>query len=72
MIWNYIGLLRPYMHIFKILMEFKLRILTGLVIGSLIMTIIGVYIRVYTHSLMRGLTSKMYNYSLYCRTTYYR
>ena len=42
---------------FEILMELKLRILIGLVIESLIITITKVYIRVHTYSLIRGLTS---------------
>jgi len=55
---------------FKILIELKLRILTGLVIGSLIITIIGIYIRVRTRSLIRGLISKKYSYSPYYRAAY--
>ena len=46
------------MPIFKILIELKLRTLTGLVIKNLIVIIIKVYIRVYTRSLIRGLISK--------------
>ena len=55
---------------FKILIELELKILTGLVIGSLIMTIIKVYIRVYTYSLIKGLIGKKYSYSLYYRAIY--
>jgi len=55
---------------FKTLMELKLRILTGLIIGSLIITIIGVYIRVHTHSLIRGLIGRKHDYSLYHRAAY--
>ena len=55
---------------FKILIELKLRILIGLVIGSLIITITRVYIRVYTHSLIRGLISRKYGYSLYRGAAY--
>jgi len=58
------------MPIFKILIELKLRILTGLVIGSLIITITGVYIMVYTHSLIIGLISRKYSYCLYYRAAY--
>jgi hypothetical protein len=54
----------------KIPMELKLRILTGLVIGSLIITTTKVYIRVYTRSLIRGLIDRKYNYSLYYRAAY--
>jgi len=49
----------------KILIELKLRILIGLVIGSLIITITGVYIIVYTRSLIIGLIGRKYSYSLY-------
>jgi hypothetical protein len=55
---------------FKIPIELKLRILIGLVIGSLIITITGVRIRVYTYSLIRGLISRKYSYSLYRRAAY--
>jgi len=55
---------------FKILIELKLRILTGLVIGSLIITITGVYIGVYTYSLIGGLISRKYGYSLYYKAAY--
>ena len=55
---------------FKILIELKLRILTGLVIGSLIITITKVYIRVRTCSLIRGLIGRKYSYSLYCGAVY--
>jgi len=52
---------------FKILIELKLRILIGLVIGSLIITTTRVYIGVYTRSLIRGLIDRKYSYSLYRR-----
>jgi hypothetical protein len=55
---------------FKIPIKLKLRILTGLVIGSLIITITGVYIGVYTHSLIKRLIGKKYSYSFYCGATY--
>jgi len=55
---------------FKTLIKLKLKILTGLAVGSLIITIIGVYIRVYTYSLIRGLISRKHNYNLYCRAVY--
>jgi hypothetical protein len=58
------------MPIFKIPTELKLRILIGLVIGSLVITTTRVYIRVYTYSLIRGLISRKYSYSLYCRAAY--
>jgi hypothetical protein len=54
----------------KILTELKLRILIGLVIGSLIITITRVYIIVYTRSLIIGLISGKYGYSLYRRAAY--
>jgi hypothetical protein len=57
---------------FKIPIELKLRILTGLVIESLIITITGEYIGVYTHSLIKGLISRKYGYSLYYRAAYYK
>ena len=66
---SYISPLRPYIPVFKTLIELRLRILIGLVIGSLIITTIGVYIRVRTRSLIRGLISRKYGYSLYCRAT---
>ena len=69
---SYISSLRPYIFIFKILIELRLRILISLVIGSLIITIIRVGIKVYTYSLIKGLISRIYNYSLYYRATYYR
>jgi hypothetical protein len=47
---------------FEILIKLKLRILIGLVIKSLIITITGVYIRIYTYSLIKGLISKKYSY----------
>ena len=57
---------------FKIPIELKLRILTSLIIGSLIVTITKVYIGVRTRSLIRGLISKKYGYSLYCRAAYFK
>ena len=57
---------------FKILMELKLRILTGLVIESLIVTIIKVYIGVYTYSLIKGLIGRKYGYSLYYKAIYFK
>jgi len=53
---------------FKILTELKLRILIGLVIGSLIITITKIRIRVRTRSLIRGLISR--KYGLYRRAAY--
>jgi hypothetical protein len=58
------------MPIFKILIEVKLRILIRLIIGNLIITITGIYIRVYTHSLIKGLIDKKYGYSLYYKAAY--
>jgi hypothetical protein len=55
---------------FKILIELKLRILIGLVIESLIITTTRVYIRVRTYSLIGGLISRKYGYSLYYRAAY--
>ena len=55
---------------FEILIELNLRILIGLVIGSLIITITGVRIRVYTRSLIRGLIGRKYGYSLYRGAAY--
>jgi len=55
---------------FKILIELKLRILTGLVIGSLIVTTTRVRIRVRTRSLIRGLIGRKHGYSLYRRAAY--
>jgi hypothetical protein len=60
------------MLIFKILIELKLRILIGLVIGSLIITITGECIRVCTYSLIKGLISRKYGYSLYYKAIYYK
>ena len=68
--WSYISPLRPYMPTFKILMELRLRILTGLIIESLIITTIRVHIKVYTYSLIKGLIGRKYNYSLYYRAAY--
>jgi len=55
---------------FKILTELRLRILTGLVIGSLTVTTIRVYIGVRTRSLIRGLIGRKHNYSLYRGAAY--
>ena len=55
---------------FKILTELKLRILISLIIKSLIITISKVYIKVHTHSLIRGLIGRKYGYSLYYRAAY--
>jgi len=55
---------------FKILIELKLRILIGLVIGSLIITTTKVRIRVRTRSLIKGLIGRKYGYSLYYRAAY--
>jgi len=62
--------LRPYILIYKIPIELKLRILIGLIIGNLIITITKVYIKVYTHSLIKGLIGRKYNYSLYYGAAY--
>jgi len=55
---------------FKILIELKLRILIGLVIGSLIITMTKVCIMVYTRSLIIRLISRKHSYSLYYRAAY--
>ena len=55
---------------FKIPMELKLRILTGLVIGSLIITTTKIYIRAHTRSLIKGLIGRKYSYSLYYKAAY--
>ena len=55
---------------FKILTELKLKILTSLVIGSLIITTTRIYIRVHTRNLIKGLISKKYSYSLYYKAAY--
>ena len=55
---------------FKIPTELKLKILIGLVIGSLIVTTTRVYIGVYTRSLIKGLISRKHSYSLYRRAAY--
>jgi len=68
--WSYISPLRPYIPAFKTLTELRLKILTGLVIGSLIITTIRVYIGVRTRSLIRGLIGRKYGYSLYYRAAY--
>jgi len=70
MTWSYTSLLRPYMPAFKTLTELKLRILTGLVIGSLIITMTRVRIGVRTCSLMRGLIGRKHGYSLYRGAAY--
>ena len=57
---------------FKILIKLKLRILASLVIGSLIIIITGIYIRVYTHSLIKKFISRKYGYSLYYKATYFK
>ena len=57
---------------FKILIKLKLRILIGLVIKNLIITITGVYIGVYTYSLIKGLISRKYSYSLYYKAAYFK
>ena len=67
---SYTSSLRPYMPIVKILIELKLKILIGLVIKSLIVTITRVYIRVYICSLIRGLIDRKYSYSFYYRAAY--
>ena len=51
-------------------MELKLRILIGLVIGSLIITITRVRIRVHTYSLIKRLIGRRYSYSLYRKAAY--
>jgi hypothetical protein len=58
------------MPISKIPIELKLKILIGLVIKSLIATITRVRIVVYTYSLIIGLISRKYGYSLYCGAAY--
>ena len=60
------------MPIFKILTELKLRILIGLVIGSLIVTITRIRIGVYTYSLIKKLISRKYGYSFYYRAIYFK
>ena len=57
---------------FKILTELKLRILTGLVIGSLIVTTTRICIGVRTRSLIRVPIGRTHNYSLYCGAAYYK
>ena len=57
---------------FKIPTKLKLKILTGLVIESLIITTTRVYIRVYTRSLIKGFISRKYGYSFYYKTTYFK
>ena len=55
---------------FEIPTKLKLRILTGLVIKSLIITTTRVRIRVHTHSLIKGLINRKYGYSLYYKAAY--
>ena len=55
---------------FKIPIELKLRILTGLVIKSLIITTTKIHIRVHTRSLIRGLIGRKHSYSLYRGAVY--
>ena len=57
---------------FEIPTELKLKILTGLVIGSLIITTTKVYIRVYTRSLIKRLIGKKHGYSRYRRAIYFK
>ena len=67
---NYTSSLRPYMPAFKIPMELKLRILIGLVIGSLIIITTRVRIGVHTRSLIKGLIGRKYGYSFYRGAAY--
>ena len=60
------------MPVFKTLTKSKLRILTGFVIRSLIVTITKIYIRVRTSGLIKGLISRKYGYSHYCRAVYFK
>ena len=69
---SYISPLRLCMPTFKIPMELKLKILTGLVIKSLIITITKVRIGVHTCSLIKRLISKKYSYSLYYKAAYFK
>ena len=55
---------------FKIPTELKLSILTDLVIESLIITIIKVYISIYTRSLIRGLIGRKHSYNLYYKAAH--
>ena len=57
---------------FKILIELKLRILTGLVIGSLIIIITKIRIGVHTRSLIKKLIGRKYGYSLYYKAAYFK
>ena len=57
---------------FKMPIELKLRILIGLVIKSLIITITKVCIRVYTRSLIKGLIGRKYGYSFYRKAAYFK
>ena len=57
---------------FKIPIELKLKILIGLVIGSLIITTTKIYIGVYTRSLIKRLISRKYGYSLYYKAIYFK
>ena len=69
---SYTSPLRPCMPTFKILTKLKLKILTGLIIGSLIITMTGAYIRVYIRSLIKGLISRKHDYSLCCGAAYFK
>ena len=71
-IQSYLSPLKSYMPVFKTLMQLKLKILTSLIIRNVIITIIKIGIRVYTHSLIKRLISKIYNYGLYRGTIYYK
>ena len=70
-IWSYISRLRPFICVLRILTELKLRILTNLVIESLIVNIIRIGTRVPIRSLIKGPINRMYNQSLYWNN-YYR
>ena len=69
-IQSYTSFLRPCMPAFKILIKLKLRIQTGLIIGSLIIITTRVRIRVRTQSLIRGLIGRKHGYSLYRGAAY--
>ena len=60
------------MPVFEIPIKLKLRILTGLVIKSLIATITRVRIGVYTYSLIKRLICRKYGYSLYYKAAYFK
>ena len=55
---------------FKIPIKLKLRILISLVIKSLIITIIKVYIKVCTCSLIKGFINRKHSYRLYYKAIY--